>query len=107
MTGVIRIKNTVKELRTARKMSKATLARRIGVTRSYITKVEKEQLQPSGAVTLRFAHVLQRPVEDIFQLTDVPSGQAAFEPISRRASVRAGESNSTAEITKIIKGKLV
>jgi hypothetical protein len=49
---------------------------------------------------LRFAHVLQRTVEEIFQLTDVPNGEAAFHPISRRASVRAGESNNTAEINQ-------
>jgi Predicted transcriptional regulators len=78
-------------------MSKATLARRIGAARSYITKLENGQLQPSGAVMLRFAHVLGRPVEEIFQLIEVPSGKAAFHPISRRASVRAGESTNTAE----------
>lgn len=81
-------------------MSKATLARRIGATRSYITKVEKQQLQPSGPVMLRFAHVLKQPVADIFQLTEVPGGQAAFQPISRRASVRAVDSNNTAENNK-------
>jgi hypothetical protein len=46
------------------------------------------------------AHVFQRPVGDIFQLTELPSGQAAFQPISRRASVRVGESNKQAEINK-------
>jgi DNA-binding XRE family transcriptional regulator len=84
----------------AMKMSKATLARRIGAVRSYITKLENEELQPSGPVMLRFAHVLQQPVEDIFQLTEFPSGLAAFQPISRRASVRVGESNKPAEINK-------
>jgi len=81
-------------------MSKATLARRIGATRSYITKVEKQQLQPSGPVMLRFSHVLKQPVADIFQLTELPGGEAAFQPISRRASVCAGKSNQTAEIKK-------
>ncbi len=89
------------------KMSKATLARRIGASRSYITKVENQQLQPSGPAMLRFAHVLMRPVGDIFQLTEVPRGQAAFQPISRRASVRAGDSINSAEINKQNKGKLV
>jgi DNA-binding XRE family transcriptional regulator len=97
---VIQIKQSVKEFRTAKKMSKAALARRLGVARSYITKVENEQLQPSGPVMLRFAHVLQRSVGDIFQLTEVPSGHAAFQPISRRASVRADETNSPAELNR-------
>jgi DNA-binding XRE family transcriptional regulator len=94
------IEQKVKEFRIAKKMSKAALARRIGVARSYITKLENGQLQPSGPMMLRFAHVLQRPVEDIFLLIEVPSGEAAFHRISRRASVRAGESNNTADINK-------
>jgi transcriptional regulator with XRE-family HTH domain len=77
-------------------MSKAALARRIGAARSYITKLENGQLHPSGAVMLRFAHVLERAVGEIFQLIEVPSGKAAFHPISRRASVRVGESTNTA-----------
>jgi DNA-binding XRE family transcriptional regulator len=89
-------------------MSKATLARRIGVARSYMTKLENGQLQPSGAAMLRFAHVLERPVEDIFELVEKPIGRAAFHPISRRASVRAGESINPAENYKnMMKGKLV
>jgi DNA-binding XRE family transcriptional regulator len=97
---VIRIKHKVREFRTTMNMSKAALARRIGAVRSYITKVENEELQPSGPVMLRFAHVLQRSVEELFQLTELPSGQAAFQPISQRASVRAGESNKPAEVNK-------
>jgi DNA-binding XRE family transcriptional regulator len=97
---VIEIKHRVQEFRIAKKMSKSALARRIGADRSYITKVENGQFQPSGPVMLRFAHVLQRPVADIFQLIDVPHGEAAFHPISRRASVRAGEPTITAEISK-------
>ena len=97
VAGVIRMKHRVKEFRTARKMSKAALARRVGVARSYMTKLENERLEPSGPVMLRFAHVLERPVEEIFQLAETPSGKAAFYPISRRASVRAGESTNTAD----------
>lgn len=94
MRLVILIKHRVKEFRTARKMSKATLARRIGAARSYITKLENGQLQPSGPVMLRLGHVLQRPVEEIFQLIKVPSGQGAFQPISRSCRQRAGSINN-------------
>src|SRR5665213_4407969 len=104
---MIRIQQKVKHFRTAMKMTKATLARRIGVARSYITKVEHEDLQPSSLAMLRLAHVLRQPVGNIFQLTEVPAGQAAFQPLSRRASVRAGETNKTAESTNINKDKIV
>jgi putative transcriptional regulator len=82
----MQIKQRVKEFRTANNMSKAMLARRIGVTRSYITKLENGQLQPSGTAILRLAYVLQRPVEDIFALAEQVSGQARFNSISRRAA---------------------
>ena len=95
-----RIKHRVKEFRIERKMSKATLARRIGVARSYMTKLENEELQPSGAMMLRLAHVLQRRVEEIFQLIEQVNGHAAFDPISRRVTVRAGGANKTTEINK-------
>lgn len=97
---VIQIKHRVKEFRMDSKMSKAALARRIGAVRSYITKLESGQLQPSGPLMLRLAHVLQKPVEEIFQLAEQAIGKAAFRSISQRASVRAGELPNTAEIKK-------
>jgi hypothetical protein len=54
----------------------------------------------SGPVMLCFAHVFQRPVEDIFQLVEQASGHAFFHHISRCASVRDGEFSKTAEINK-------
>ncbi len=99
--AVIQIKHRVKEFRMDSKMSKAALARRIGAVRSYITKLERGQLQPSGPLMLRLAHVLQRPVEDIFELAEQASGKAPFQPISQRASVRAGELLKRAEIKKV------
>jgi len=78
-------------------MSKATLARKIGAVRSYVTKLENEEIQPSSGMMLRLAHVFQRRVEDIFQLAEKPCGKAAFRPISRRISACAGESTNLAE----------
>jgi DNA-binding XRE family transcriptional regulator len=48
----------------------------------------------------RMARYFKCSVEDIFQFGEDAGGQAAFRAISRRASVRAGESNSAAEINK-------
>jgi hypothetical protein len=70
-----------------------------------MTKLENEELEPSGLAMLRIAHVLERPVGDIFKLREVPSGKANFQPISRRASVRAGESNNMAEQQQITSRK--
>jgi DNA-binding XRE family transcriptional regulator len=81
-------------------MSKATLARRVGAVRSYVTKLENEEIQPSSGMMLRLAHVFQRPVEDIFQLAEKPSGKAAFHPLSRRVSACAGEFTNMAENEK-------
>jgi len=75
-------------------MSKAALARRIGVGRSYVTKLESGLVDPGSVAMLRIAQVLDRPVEVIFELVEPVSGKAPFRPISRRASTRAGEPNN-------------
>ena len=68
--AMIVIKQKVKQCRIERGISKAHLARRVGVTRSYITRLENEELQPSGPAMLRFARYFGRPVEEIFQLPE-------------------------------------
>lgn len=48
-------------------ISKAHLARRIGMTRSYMTKLEQGKLQPSASVMFKLADYFQCKIEDIFQ----------------------------------------
>ncbi len=49
-------------------IKKADLARRLGVRRSYITKLEQGTAQPSLELALRIACYFGCSVEEIFQL---------------------------------------
>jgi putative transcriptional regulator len=61
------ITNLVAKWRDAKGVSKAHLARRVGVARSYMTKLEQGKLQPSGEMMFRIARYLGRPLEEVFQ----------------------------------------
>jgi len=66
------ILNCVTRWRVEKGFSKANLARRIGVSRSYVTKLEQGILQPSAEMMFRVAKSLGQPLEVVFQ-----HGQAA------------------------------
>ena len=61
------ITNCVTKWRQAKGVSKAHLARRVGVSRSYATKLEQGILQPSGEMMFRIAKYLGQPLEAVFQ----------------------------------------
>lgn len=48
-------------------ISRAHLARRVGVGRSFVTKLEKGIAQPGAELMLRIAAYFKQPVEAIFQ----------------------------------------
>ena len=48
-------------------LSKAHLARNIGVSRSYITKLEKGTLQPSARIMFKIAAYFGCRVEELFR----------------------------------------
>lgn len=65
------IKNHLKEWRARqaqRGISKATLARRIRVNRSYVTKMEQGKAVPSLQVALQLAEYFGCTVDDLFEL---------------------------------------
>ena len=65
------IKNHLKEWRarqTQRGLSKAALARRIGVNRSYVTRLEQGKAIPSLPVALQLAQFFGCTVDELFQL---------------------------------------
>ena len=68
------LKNKVKEWRQARQITKAHLARQIGVCRSYVSKLESHAIQPSGEVMFRIAGYFKTRIEDIFSTGLLPSG---------------------------------
>ena len=67
------IKNHLKEWRARqaqRGISKATLARRIRVNRSYVTKLEQGKSVPSLQVALLLAEYFGCTVDQLFELQD-------------------------------------
>lgn len=69
--------NHVKQHREHRKVSKAHLARQIGVSRSYVTRLEGGQLQPSGEMMFRIAGYFRCPIEEVFRLVAGPETLSA------------------------------
>lgn len=72
------LKNRVRELRTARNLRQADLARQVHVTRQTILAIEKDRLNPSVRLSLKIARVLGESVDRVFYLeepaTVTPSG---------------------------------
>ena len=61
------ITNCVTKWRQAKGVSKAHMARYVGVERSYMTKLEHGKMQPSGEMMFRIAKYLGQPLETVFQ----------------------------------------
>ncbi|MGA2177025.1 MAG: helix-turn-helix transcriptional regulator [Verrucomicrobiota bacterium] len=61
------MKNSVKEFRQRKGVSKSHLARKIDVCPSYVTKLENNDIQPSGEVMFRLANYFKCRIEDVFQ----------------------------------------
>lgn len=74
--------NCVAKWRKEKDVSKADLARRVGVNRSYITKLEQGKMQPSGEMMFRFAKYLGQPLEEVFQHVQTPDGKDSFLKLS-------------------------
>ena len=72
------ITNTVTQWRTARGVSKAHMARQVGVKRSYMTKLEQGRLQPSGEMMFRIAGYLKQPIEQVFQHVQASKSEPNF-----------------------------
>lgn len=93
------VTNSVEKWRTAKGVTKAHLARRVGVARSYMTKLEKGTMQPSGEMMFRIAKYLGQPLEVVFQheqsMSEKPFFRAEVMPnsqiqrASRTASARS------------------
>lgn len=67
------ITNDIRERRAQRGpsgISKAHLARRVGVSRSYITRLEQGAREPSAEVMFRIAQYFGCHVEDVFHYED-------------------------------------
>ena len=61
------VTNSIAKWRMVKGVSKAHLARQVGVNRSYITKLEQGTKQPSAEMMFRFAKYLDQPLQEVFQ----------------------------------------
>ena len=62
-----RIRNTIRDLRSARSMTQQELADLIDVTRQTVNAIEGDKYSPSLEVAFRIAHVFGVPLEVVFQ----------------------------------------
>jgi putative transcriptional regulator len=63
-----RLKNRLKDFRTARSLTQADLAVMAQVSRKTINTIENEVFVPSTTLALKLAQVLEARVEDLFYL---------------------------------------
>ena len=64
------MKNGIKALRKARGLRQEDLAELLGVSRQTIIAMENDKYDPSMALAMRLARLLETTVEAIFQLED-------------------------------------
>ncbi len=67
------MKNKLKELRRGLGLRQEDIARILGVTRQTIIAIENDKYNPTLELAMKLARFLNTPVEDIFQLEEVPS----------------------------------
>lgn len=60
------MKNLVKDLRTAREWSQATLADHLEVSRQTVNAIETGRYDPSLPLAFTIAKLFQQPIEKIF-----------------------------------------
>lgn len=63
-----RIRNRIRELRTARGLSQGALADEVGATRQTINAIEQEKYAPSLELAFRIAEAFGMPFEDVWEL---------------------------------------
>lgn len=64
------MKNTIKIERARMNITQDELARLTGVSRQTINTIESNKYVPSTILALKIAKVFERPVEEIFLLTE-------------------------------------
>jgi DNA-binding XRE family transcriptional regulator len=65
------LKNRLAECLAAKKMNQSWLAWRLRMSRAYVSRLVRGDIQPSITAALRIARCLGRPVEHIFELTEI------------------------------------
>jgi putative transcriptional regulator len=68
---VIIVKNKIKELRKARKMSQEDLALEVGTTRQTITSIEVEKYTASLVLAYKISHYFGLTIEEVFDFSEI------------------------------------
>lgn len=63
------VSNIVQELRKERGVTQEEFARAVGVTRQTVIAIEKGNYTPSVLLAIKIANFFNKPVEDIFKIT--------------------------------------
>ncbi|MBE6825781.1 MAG: helix-turn-helix transcriptional regulator [Ruminococcus sp.] len=66
MNEALILKNRLKEVRTAQKISQAELAEMVGVSRNTISSIETGQYQPTAKLALILCIALDMKFEELF-----------------------------------------
>lgn len=66
MNDSLELKNNIKEVRTEKKLSQATLADLVGVSRNTISSIETGQFNPTAKLALLLCVALEKKFEDLF-----------------------------------------
>ncbi|WP_122790256.1 helix-turn-helix transcriptional regulator [Intestinibacillus sp. Marseille-P6563] len=64
------MQNNIKELRKARGLRQEDFARLLGVSRQTVVAMENNKYDPTLALAMRVARLLEQPVESIFFLEE-------------------------------------
>lgn len=86
------IGNRIRRLREQKGFSQGDIERASGLPRSYVSRVENEQIVPSLETLYRFAAALDLPLYRLFCPED---GVAATPHLSPRLSIEALEADTT------------
>ena len=63
--------NNLRNIRLERKLTQEELAAAAGITRPYLSDIERGKKMPGGSVVFRLANVCGVPVEELFFLDNV------------------------------------
>lgn len=91
------LRHHVTELREERGVTKAHLARKLGVSPAYVTLLEQGKRAPSGELMLRIAAYFQRSVEAVFKV--VPdAATTAQHPFPGGSGQAAGADSASVSV---------
>ena len=98
--GIVETTIRLQEMRQARGLGAAEIARRVGVSRQTIYAIESGAFVPNTTIALQLAHVLEVNVEELFSI----SANASDEPlgsVSAELLATGNEEHSTGELVSV------